>query len=219
MTTHYKEIKQCSVCGAENEYTGIGSTSQFGPQDLDTRPPERQRSTIFAWVQRCPDCGYCAAVVSETCRPEAREIVNSREYKEQLNNPTYPELANSFLCKAIVDLESRALAATTLALMRAAWVCDDSGHFDQARICRQKAADMLVIAEEAGQQVSKQEGTDTAILVDLLRRSGRIEEARKVIAARRDGISDKVIAHILDFQTTLLNKNDVSCHTIAEVIG
>jgi hypothetical protein len=171
MTTYYKEIKQCSVCGAENEYTGIGSTGAFGPQDLDTRPPERKRSTIIAWVQRCPDCGYCAADVSETCCPEAREIVNSREYKERLNDPTCPELANSLLCKAIIDRKSRALAAATLSFMWAAWSCDDSGHFDQARECRQKAAEMLVIAEDDGQQVFKREGANTAILVDLLRRT------------------------------------------------
>ena len=154
MTTHYKEIKPCSVCGAENEYIGISSTGTFGSQDLDSCPPERLRSTIFAWVQRCSDCGYCAADVSETCYAGAREIVNSQEYKERLNDPTYPELANSFLCKAIIDRKSRALAAATMALMWAAWSCDDSGHLDQARKCRQKAAEMLVIAEKNGKQVS-----------------------------------------------------------------
>lgn len=219
MTTYYKEIKQCSVCGAENEYTGVGSTGTFGPQDLDTRPPERKRSTIVAWVQRCQDCGYCAADVTETCCPEAREIVISREYKGQLNDPTYPELANSFLCKAIIDSKSRAFAAATLSLMRAAWSCDDYGHLDQARKCRQEASEMLVIAEDDGKQISEQKGADTAILVDLLRRSGQIEIARKAIAARRTGITEEVIARILDFQDTLLDKNDVSCHTIAEVIG
>jgi hypothetical protein len=219
MTTYYKEIKQCSVCGAENEYAGIGSTGTFGSQDLDTRPPERKRSTIDAWVQRCPDCGYCAVDVSETCCQEAREIVNSQEYKERLNEPTYPELANSFLCKAIIDNKSRAFAAATLSLMWAAWSCDDSGHLDQARECRQKAAEMLVIAEDGGQQVFKREGANTAILVDLLRRSGQIEEARKVIAARRGGITEDVIARILDFQSTLLNKCDVSRHTTAEALG
>ena len=141
------------------------------------------------------------------------------EYKEQLNDPTYPELANSFLCKAIVDREFKALVAMTLAFMRAAWVCDDSGHLDQARVCRQKAADMLVIAEDNGKKVSNQEGTDTAILVDLLRRSGQIEQARKAIEARRGGITEEVITRILDFQATLLDNNDVFCHTIAEVIG
>jgi hypothetical protein len=219
MTTHYKEIKQCSVCGTENEYTGIGSTSTFGPQDLDSRPPERKRSTIFAWVQRCPDCGYCAVEVSKTCCPEAREIVNSREYKERLNDPTYPELANSFLCKAIIDRKSGTLAAATMALMWAAWSCDDSGHLDRAKECRQKAAEMLVTAEDNGQQVFKREGASTAILVDLLRRSGQIEQARKAIAARRVGITEDVIARFLDFQATLLNKCDVSRHTTAEARG
>ena len=140
MTTHFKKTIQCNVCGAENEYTCIGSTNTFGSQDLDTRPPEMQRSTIVASVQRCPFCGYCASEVDISC-PEARTVVNTKEYKEQLNNPSYPDLANSFLCGAIVDRESRELAVATLALMRAAWACDDSGHVDQARVCRRKSAD------------------------------------------------------------------------------
>ncbi len=78
---------------------------------------------------------------------------------------------------------------------------------------------MLAIAEEYGQQVAEQEGVSTAILVDLLRRSGRIEQAGQVIATQRGGITEDVIVCILDFQTALLDKNDVSCHTIAEAIG
>jgi hypothetical protein len=57
MTTLYREKSRCAVCGIATEYTSIGSTNAFGSPDLDTRPPEMQRSTIFAWVQRCPECG------------------------------------------------------------------------------------------------------------------------------------------------------------------
>ncbi len=96
LTTLYEKKAQGSVCGTENEYTGIGSTNALGSLDLDTRPPEMERSTIFTWVQRCPECGYCASDVSIT-RPRAQAVVNGEEYKDQLNDPTYPELANSFL--------------------------------------------------------------------------------------------------------------------------
>lgn len=218
MTTLYKEEARCSVCGAQNAFTGIGSTNAVGSPDLDTRPPEMERSTIFAWVQRCPECGYCASDVSAIL-PEARAVAIGKEYKDQLNDPMYPELANSFLCKAIVDRESKDYSEATWALIHAAWACDDSDHPDQAMACRQKAADMLTIAEEHGQQVAGQDGTSTAILVDLLRRSGRIDQARTVIAERRRQIAEDVIVSIMDFQSALIEKNDLSRYTIAEALG
>jgi hypothetical protein len=89
MTTLHKQKIECAVCGTETEYTGIGSTSAFGSMDLDTRPPELERSTIFAWVQRCPECGYCASDVSQAPR-HAASLVRSSEYVEQLIDPTYP---------------------------------------------------------------------------------------------------------------------------------
>ena len=58
MTTVYHQNITCAICGTEFEYTGIASTNAFGPTDLDTQPPEMERSTIDAWVQRCPQCGY-----------------------------------------------------------------------------------------------------------------------------------------------------------------
>lgn len=218
MTTHCKEIVQCSVCGAKNEYVGISSTNTMGSQDLDTRPPEMERSTISTWVQRCPNCGYCAYSV-DRISPGARDVMNMTEYKQQLNDPMYSKLANSFLCLAIIYRESKNFPGATLALLRAAWTCDDSGDVDQARMCRRKAAEMLVIMEENGQRLSKQEHTTTIILVDLLRRSGQMEQAQKVIAARRGRVNEDIIARILDFHTTLINKNDMTCHTVEEAIG
>jgi hypothetical protein len=218
MTTHQEENVRCSICGTEAEYPMITSTNAFGSTDLDTRPPEMERSTMFAWVQRCPKCGYCASDVS-AARPEAQAVVIGQEYKDQLNDPTYPKLAASFLCKAILDKESNDFAAATWALIHAAWVCDDSDQAEEAMACRQKAADMLVIAEEHRQQVAEQDGAATTMLVDLLRRSGQLEQARKTIAARRSTITEGIIARILDFQTGLLDRNDIACHTTAEALG
>jgi len=217
MTTLHKKKVRCSVCGSESEYAGIGSTNAFGSADLDTRPPEMERSTIFAWVHRCPECGYCASDVSAP-RAEAAAVVSKNEYKTQLGDPTYPELANSFLCKAMVDQGFKDYYAATWALIHAAWACDDSDHENQATMCRKRAADMLIKAEEHGQQVAEQEGASTAILADLLRRSGRLEQARQVIATRRGGITEDIIAQILDFQAILLDRNDMTCHTFAEAL-
>jgi hypothetical protein len=217
MTTVYREKYRCSLCGKKTEYTCIMSTNTFGGSpDLDTRPPKSKRQTIFAWVQRCPKCRYCAWDIS-TARPEAQAVIIGQEYKDQLNDPAYPELAASFLCKAILDRETKEFAAATWALIHAAWVCDDSDQREKAMACRRKAADMLLIAEEHNQQVARPDGVGTAILVDLLRRSGQPEQARKTIEARRSIITEDMVARIMDFETDLLNRNDIACHTIAEL--
>ncbi len=218
MTTIYKKTAKCSVCGAENEYTGIGSTNEFGSPDLDTRPPEMKRSTIFAWVKRFPDCGYCASDVSASLSGSS-SLVSSDEYLTQLNDPTYPELANSFLCHALLARESGGLVAAALATMHAAWVCDDSEHPDQARSCRKQAAALFKTAEDKGQSISEQEGVTAAIRVDLLRRAGETEEARGVITSKIAKAHENVISRILDFQSTLLDQNDLGRHTIEEAMG
>jgi uncharacterized protein (DUF2225 family) len=217
MTTVSNEKVRCAVCGAENEYPSVASTNRFGSPDLDSRPPEMERSTIFAWVQRCPGCGYCATDVSEA-RAEAPGRIRTAEYQTQLSDPGYPELANSFLCKAIIDRESNAFAAATWAIIHAAWTCDDLSKPDQAASCRRKAAEMMATAAYSGQQISEQEGASTAMLIDLLRRSGQIEQARQVLKLRRSGITNPVIARVLDFQSHLLAKNDLSGHTIEEAL-
>ena len=218
MTTLYEEKVRCGVCGTESEYTGIGSTNAFGSADLDTRPPEMKRSTIFAWVRRCPECGYCDSDVSKS-RPDSKAVTSGEEYRNQLNNPAFPELANSFLCKAVLDREAKDYGSATWALIHAAWACDDSDCPSQAMACRGKAADMHMLAETERQQVAEQSGAGTAILVDLLRRSGRLDQARELIAARRAAVTEDIIVRVLDFEVALIEKGDVSCHTIAEALG
>jgi len=215
MTTIFQGETQCGVCGKQHTVSEIGSTSTFGSPDLDTRPAEMARSTIWAHVKRCPDCGYCASNLSEV-RPGAKEIVNSERYREQLTDANFPELANSFLCLAIIEQELKDFAQATWAFIYAAWACDDAKKPKQAIECRRKAAETLRIAEEQGQKIGQAAGVSTVILVDLLRRSGQAEEARKVIASRRDQKFEKLISQILDFQEKLLDKNDVNCHTIVE---
>jgi hypothetical protein len=218
MTTLYRKKIQCSLCKATNEFTGIGSTNTFhGSADLDTRPPEMMRSTMHIWVQRCPHCGYCASDIGQSL-PEAQSIVKSKAYTDQLNDREYPELANSFLCEAQIHTVSGDYKATCWAFIHAAWACDDADCPAQAKLCRLKAADTLMLAEEHGQQIAAQDGSSAAILIDLLRRSRQIEQARQIIAARRGDITDEIMLQVIDFQARLLDIYDLSCHTIEEAI-
>ena len=218
MTTLHNEKVICSLCDKENEFTEIMSTNQFGSPDLDTRPPEMKRSTIYTWVQQCSGCGYCASNISIK-RPEAQEVVIGHEYKNTLKDPSYSKLAVSFLCEAILDKESNNYFDATWALIHAAWVCDDNNHEEQAMACRRKAVDMLKLAEKHSQQVRDHDEANTALLADLLRRSRLFDQARQVISKKISQISNDTIARILDYQIQLLDKNDSSCHTIAEALG
>jgi hypothetical protein len=175
------------------------------------------RSTLYTEVQQCPSCGYCASDVSKP-RPDAADVVSSGEYQIQLIDPAFPNLANLFLCRAIIDQASGDYVAATWALIKAAWACDDSDRVGPAMACRTRAADMLLRAEQHALSISAEEGAGTAILVDLLRRSGRMEDARKAIAERRSGVVAEIIRHILDYQSVLVAYSDTASHTIAEVL-
>jgi hypothetical protein len=80
------------------------------------------------------------------------------------------------------------------------------------------AADAIILANEKGKRIMDQEGADTAILVDLVRRSGQIKKAKQVIAERKSKITEEIVIQILNYQSLLLDKDDVFCHTIDEAL-
>lgn len=217
MTTTYKETFRCSVCGTETDFNQIGSTNEMGSPDLDTRPPPMRRSTMDTWVQKCPKCGYCASKISEPLSVTSA-FLQSEAYRGRLTHPTFPELANAFLCQAILARESADIAAAGKASMHAAWVCDDNDCEQQARACRLQAAELLRMAEEKGQPISEQAGVSTAIRVDLLRRAGEFLEAGKLITGHDPSTCDATINRILEAQSNLIDNEDSTCHTIQEAM-
>jgi hypothetical protein len=198
----------------------IGSTNTMGSPDLDTRPAEMQRSTMGYWVQQCPHCNYCSENISKASK-KAKAYVESSEYKENrdlLLDTDHPELAVSFICKSMIDNACKKTASSAWALIHAAWACDDDESTEQAKYCRIMAADAIILANEKGKRIMDQEGADTAILVDLVRRSGQIKKAKQVIAERKSKITEEIVIQILNYQSLLLDKDDVFCHTIDEAL-
>lgn len=128
-------------------------------------------------------------------------------------------MANNFFCKPIIDEASGDFPAAAWALIHVAWVCDDVEKARPARTCRAKTADMIRKTISNGQQAAKQDGAETSIQVDLLRRAGRVAEARRVIAERRCIISEDIILKILYFLDGILPEGDDGCQPIAERIG
>ena len=100
-TTVFNDEIECAACGEKVEVTLIGSTNTMGYSDLDMRPAEMQRSTMPMWIQYCPHCGYCASSLNFLI-DGAGDVIDSEEYKTQLENENYPEIANHFLCSAMI---------------------------------------------------------------------------------------------------------------------
>ena len=212
MTTMFRRDVTCANCGKSSEHQLIGSTNAFGSSDLDLRPPEMQRSTMWAWVQECPHCHY---VAGDLGRSEGdRSLVSGAEYLGVLNDMRFPKLARQFLAQAFLaagtDPESAGHAR-----LHAAWSCDDAGKVDLAVECRRLAADDLARSKPFA---DSQNGlTRGALLVDVLRRSEQFE----VAAAECDYLLEyaaatEILRQVLELQARLIAARDAGRHTVSE---
>jgi hypothetical protein len=215
MTTFYRERITCQNCGKASEHHRLGSSYQSGSPDLDTRPPELVRSTLHAEVEACPHCHYCAVDISSPAA-DAAGCVRSEVYQKQFKSPEYPPLANAFLCNAMIQEGIANFAAAGWASMKAAWACDDAEQSAAANKCRVQAVELFRKALSAGQTFADQLGAEDAMLVDLLRRSGQLEEAAKQIEMGLSKRPEEIIVQALKFERALIAGRDFGCHTIQE---
>jgi hypothetical protein len=214
MTTIMRQDIKCAVCGSINEYSLLGSTNSFGSPDLDLRPPEMQRSTMSMWIQECPDCGYCCTDISESS-PTAGEIISTERYKSLGVDNRYPNLARKFLKFACL-IENDDKLASALNRLRAAWVCDDEvDKADEAKYCR--SLSILDLSSLLPFEDSERGVTQAATLVDLLRRSGRFEEAVEFAEKFLPYESvNNVIKAIFNFQIQCCGERNEQCFTVAD---
>jgi uncharacterized protein (DUF2225 family) len=124
MTTLRKGARICAVCGNTTEFTEVASTNTRGAMDLDTRPPEMERSTILYWVQVCPTCGYASSNISNplVCQ---KEFLKSDKYKSFPLPEPINYLEKAFIWKARINENSREYSKSFLDYLYAAWVADD----------------------------------------------------------------------------------------------
>jgi len=167
MTTIMDATVEGAVCGTVSSHMVVWSTNTFGWADLDMRPPEMQRSTIPYWVQQCPSCGYCAADISES-PPGVAGVVATEGYRSQLEDASYPALAKSFLCSALIAEHEGDFSAAGWSALHAAWACDDAGDDAAASNCRSQAIDFFRRARAIDQPFSDGIDVEHVLLADLL---------------------------------------------------
>lgn len=215
MTTFARESVVCGACGQVFSHQALASTNTFGSPDLDTRPPEMQRSTMRAWIQRCPSCGFCAPDVTKY-KEQFRPLMDGSAYRSQLTDARYPELASSFICAGLLADGAGSREYAGWAYLKAAWTLDDAGKDELARIWRSKAADLFRALVAKGQCSVQQPDGYEVIIADCLRRAGRGDEAVTQIERALSKAYAAEIQKVLNFQRTLIQRGDTSCHLMRE---
>ena len=190
MTKVVPELAKCGVCGKGNEVYYLSSTHHCGACDLDTRPLDTERFTIF--LQRCVHCGYINTEISDG-DDDLQDFVGSQMYKtcEELNPVS--EEAKQYIQYALLQAykqvatiwngkeESYAQDNIFWGYMNAAWACDDRAERkkdDQSRLdaikCRNKCLaiiNSLIVNKKDQKEKEKLIG----IKADLLRRTGQFD--------------------------------------------
>ena len=217
MTTVFLREKACSVCGNKERYPQTGSSPAIrGAKDLDGRPTQIQRSSVYIGVQRCAQCGYCASDITKGMSREDRLLVENELYQNQLTNERFPESANAYLCKAMFDEKNQLFVEAGFSALYAAWVCDDNGFSESAVWCRQKALACFGKARKAKERFCNTKSEENLLLVDLLRRNSEFNGA---LTCCEEAISDthnEYVKPLLHFERDLIRNKDAGCHNDTE---
>lgn len=216
MTTWIENTQTCCLCGSENDVEILGSTNAMGSPDLDLRPPPMERETMHGWFQECATCHYVSVDLSQQS-DEARSIVDSDDYQSLIANSDLPPIARRFALCAMLNAHDREIAGT--ALLRAAWVCDDAENSELATSFRNQSADTLKKLQPF--ENSEEHATLATVLIDVLRRSGRFEEATKLAnqllkfkAVKRS----EVMLSVVKYQLSLCESESSDCHQVQDAV-
>jgi len=75
------------------------------------------------------------------------------------------------------------------------------------------------MARQKGQWFADNAGTEEAVIVDLLRRSGQFEQAMQICDERLAMKPDTFISKIMNYQKQLIRKSDDDRHSTSEIGG
>lgn len=231
MTLPMFRTRKCFVCGNVSRYTVMASTSEWGDRDLDFRPSEPRRSSMWLWVQECPGCGYVSSDVSRGVPflRYVRSLIQSDDYLKCGDIPFGTELAKLFFRQFYLLFEEGRLYAALDAIQAAAWCCDDAEEAENAKKCRflaLKLLQSLFSVEESEEKMSDSEDAHETqlerealflIRVDLLRRTGQFDDVIRSCTGVQLR-ADRMYESIAKYQVELALQGDTSCHSVEDAV-
>lgn len=211
MTCIRRDVKICSVCGAESEHPLLLSTNTFGGgPDLDGRPGEMMRSTMGTWVQKCPVCGVVAYDLEQES-PVTEKWLKQKSYRTCDGIRFKSALAKQFYRHYKILAFAGDYEATFHEILCAAWACDDIGDNKNAQHCRLLALDALKRRMEEPNFAEEL----WVIKADLLRRTEQFEKVMEL----RDSVSlsNEFLNRLLSFEAEKAQKNSSACYCTDDV--
>jgi hypothetical protein len=179
------------------------------------RPQGMARSLIAHQIQNCPSCGYCAPDITQEY-DQARNVMQTENYRQQLANPSLPALANHFLGWALIREAAGVYNEAGWAALHAARVCDDAAAPEPAKQCRHHALALFQQAHHAQMPFAKEKVVEAAVFADLLRRTEQFDRVEAVCQeGLRQGPKASVRAALL-FQIALANRRDALCYSVED---
>ena len=211
MTIIRKYNQTCSVCGQTSQQQVMTSTSTLDYPDLDLRPAEMKRSSMFAWLVECPHCGYVASKLENELEVSS-DLLKTDAYLTCDGNDFKSDLSRQFYKHYLISKAEKDYGSEFISLLHCAWVCDDSD--DELAVEMRKLALQSIDKIETESDAEKE--NLEIMKVDLLRRTLQFE---KVISEFKDVLMEEKIKNdIITFQIELSMKKDSECHTVKEVV-
>lgn len=211
MTTVRKFDKKCAICTETSPQSIMTSTSTLGYPDLDLRPAEMQRSSMFAWLQECPHCGYVAGDIEQSQVKVSLDFLKSDEYLTCEGHDFKSDLAKRFYRHHLISKANNIHDSEFFSLLHCAWVCDDND--DDLAVGIRKLA--LKSIDKVDAKNDDEMDNLKIIKADLLRRSLQFDE---LVEEFKDVFfEDKIKNEIINFQLELAVKKDSACYSIEDV--
>ncbi len=226
MTLYALRSVACVSCGATSNVQTLLSHTTRGGQDLDLRPSARA-SIDATDIHECLVCRFCAPELDiDLGKVSPRLLVQDKGYQARLVHPGHPELARRLMAWAWLADTCGMRAAAALAMLKAAWVCDDAargGDMAAVRMAldiRNQAAEAFDVCLLAGEPPYREPGLAQAVLADVLRRAQRYDDAANMAATglTRIGAAEEaeVVRDMLHFQWVLAHERNDGRYTIAQ---
>lgn len=209
MTTEAMSARKCPICNKISRHAEIMSTNQIGACDLDTRPAEMMRSTMRAWVQECPNCGYVASKLTD--RPKlAPEFFQTPNFVSCDGIPFASDLAKRFYKLYLVKREEKDARNAYWSALQAAWASDDADDDANAVKCRRLALEQLeTLVAQAPNAVNL-----LVMRLDLLRRASEFDKVQELGASIKP--EEELLAKVVAFELALAAKSDAARYTVAD---
>ena len=210
--TVIKEFEEkCSVCGKTSPQPVMMSTSTFGYPDLDLRPSEMKRSSMFAWLHVCPHCGYVASSLENELEVPC-EILKSDEYLTCGGHDFKSKSSKMFYRQHLISKADNDCRSEFFSLLHCAWACDDRDE--------EFAVEIRKMALKSIDRIDAEDVDEKNNLIllkaDLLRRSVQFD---RLISEFKDVIiNDKLYNDILSFQIEKAMEKDCGCYTVEDVL-